>query len=533
MTEFRKKISKLFLFLLGILWGYLWVLELLSCPEWWFISSNALLVGTGIFAIKKLPDYCRRMVPALLVLLLFCFFPSDLQSILLPFFFGCWYGGESEVFCDWKSSRTFCGGILFGGIFAGIGWLLPFWSDWRPFIVPLLIALVLINSVFRESLFDTLGMVFLSIFFIWCSLPQSTPVPEAMDTGTVLAALSLVEFREEGQGSPKISFIGDRNPVYDRIFEELYLDSVCRISRSKLPGTVSAGTDLIIVTELPETGDRGIAALRRALRKNAVLVMPSCYWELFPGNKWHILPGSDGEYAATSMDRELDLDPDKMDLQLAGHFRTVKTMAFAPLPGAFAGMLIDFKPQSRVIAKPEVRNFSNHLISGALALAALLMIWVVREKRQGSECFRVILNSSGYAMLAGLFLPVVFRELPTGDHFRAICVVSALVWIFRRPVPDSKKRFWLSGVCAAGMLAASYFFRNIYFMMSALIAGGYFFAVLDGELCVSRDNETEALRFLGFAAGAFVSGVIIAAGIPWYLFFLTVMVLRGWSWLRN
>ena len=65
MTEFRKKISKLFLFLLGILWGYLWVLELLSCPEWWFISSNALLVGTGIFAIKKLPDYCRRMVPAL------------------------------------------------------------------------------------------------------------------------------------------------------------------------------------------------------------------------------------------------------------------------------------------------------------------------------------------------------------------------------------------------------------------------------------------------------------------------------------
>ena len=135
-------------------------------------------------------------------------------------------------------------------------------------------------------------------------------------------------------------------------------------------------------------------------------------------------------------------------------------------------------------------------------------------------------------MLAGVFLGLMFKNLPTGEHFRAILMSVALIWIFRRPVPESKKRFLFSGIVGLMSLAMAYF-QNTWLLLLALFSGGYLFAVLDGELCRDRDNGIESLRFLGFAAGAFIFGILSIFGVPWYGFFATVLILRLWSYLRN
>ncbi|MBE6356695.1 MAG: hypothetical protein E7058_06240 [Lentisphaerae bacterium] len=531
MTAFSEKVGKVLLFALGSFWGYLWVQELLSCPEWWFAGTNALLIGSGIYVISKIPENCRRWPTALLLMAMFVLPASDLRSVLLPFLFGLWYGGEKEVFGDWRISRIFCGGWFLGGVFSGISWLLPFWNEWRLWFIPLLVTLVLLNSVPRKKWYQ-LGMLLLGVLFAIFSVPESKNKPEWMDSGTVLAAFALVEPDAEVQRPVRISFIGERETIYQRSLAELFLDLVSEVNCSKLPGTVSSGTDLVIVTELPDIGDRGVSALNRALEKGALLVMPSCYWGLFPGAQWYILPGSDGKYAVSAHRGELELDPDKMDRQLAYHFRGVKNTSIAPMPGAFAGMLTGFNPECVKIDPVPEKNLYNYLISASVALLILLMIWIVRVKRPGSECFRVIINSVGYSMLAGVFLGLMFKNLPTGEHFRAILMSVALIWIFRRPVPESKKRFLFSGIVGLMSLAMAYF-QNTWLLLLALFSGGYLFAVLDGELCRDRDNGIESLRFLGFAAGAFIFGILSMFGVPWYGFFATVLILRLWSYLRN
>ena len=206
-ASFREKTGKFLLFILGSLWGYLWVQEILSCPEWWFIGTNVLLIGAGICTAGKIPGICRRWIPALFIMLIFALPVSDLRSILLPFFFGLWYGGEEEVFDNWKISRTFCGGLFFGGIFSGISWLLPFWSELRLFLIPALVILALFNSVLNKSWIYKSAMLLAGIIFIWFSLPDPPSKPENIDSGTVAVAFGLVENGGEGQPMPKISFI--------------------------------------------------------------------------------------------------------------------------------------------------------------------------------------------------------------------------------------------------------------------------------------------------------------------------------------
>jgi hypothetical protein len=129
-----------------------------------------------------------------------------------------------------------------------------------------------------------------------------------------------------------------------------------------------------------------------------------------------------------------------------------------------------------------------------------------------------------------------------------LLLIISLIWVFRRPVrwnssaarqDDSGKiipyrnfRLVFSGLVS--LLALLFSFTGSWIAaVAALISGGYFFAELGVELCCKRDISTEPVRFLGFALGAFAANYMQSAGVPFWGFFLTVVLLRGWSFFRS
>ena len=144
MTDkIKKHFSEILIFALGIGWGDLWITELLSCPEWWFFAVNALLVGCGIWIIRKLPDDDRSTIAAFLSAAVLLLDASDLRSVLLPLIFGCWYGSNEALANLWRESRTFCGGLLLGAAVAGIFTI--------PQLPAVLATVIFIDAGFRSS----------------------------------------------------------------------------------------------------------------------------------------------------------------------------------------------------------------------------------------------------------------------------------------------------------------------------------------------------------------------------------------------
>ncbi len=526
MQKFKEIFTGILLFAIGIGWGNRWTTEILSCPEWWFIGELALLTGCGIALIRFLHGSWRMTLPPLLLMLTLPLPNGDLQSVLIPVLFGMWYFSEETLSSQWRVSRTFCGGLLIGGVIAGV-------FPQLPWIMPAVAVLSLLLAGIRISTLFFWEMVLLSEVVIFIACPFSPPEapPEKIEPGTVLCAYSLVPEKAEGIRRHRVIFVGGEERYIFSSANELY--PICYLSFiPELPGAVPEKSDLIIVSSLPETGDNGAAALLRALRPGGVLVLPRTLVHILPQLSWHILPGSAGNYAAASPERELDTNPEKMDRQLMAHFRNAPN--HAPAGGVLSGLLIDFKSQQLPLIIPEVKkDFLRHLIPVVIAGWILIISAFRNVCQKRMEKFRIVLNCAGYTMLAALTVPMIFSGLPAVPSLRTLVCAVALMWFFRRPYARKKNHIWFAGLLSLIALAAVWSGSWI-FAAAALVFGGYTFAVLDGELCWKDEPFTaEPLRFLAVALGAYAAYWMQRKNLPPYMLFSAVALMRFWSWFRS
>jgi hypothetical protein len=259
---------------------------------------------------------------------------------------------------------------------------------------------------------------------------------------------------------------------------------------------------------------------------------------LLPALRWHILPGSDGNFAVASPDRDLRLDPLSMDSQLALHFQ--KAPEAAPMQGGLSGMLIDFEDELLTVKQPENKNFFDFLKYALGALCLLIIIRILQTgQHKNTETFRILLNCAGYTMLAALLIPVAMLNMPAlltahtlvTPAINSLIIAGAVMWIFRRPVKHDFRNRYIGLISLIALAGA--WLNNWILALVALFTGGFAFAGLDGDLYNQRDCSTEPVRFLGFAAGAFLVSVIQLT--PWNIpaLFITVALMRLWTWFRN
>ena len=524
MTGIKEKTGALLLFFLGICWGNIWTAQLLFCPEWWFAGVITLLTATGFAAGKIIPEGQKRIAAALLVLPVLLHSDSAWYPLLAAPVFGLWYAGEKELWCSWKTSRVFCGGLLLGGISAG--YIFP------AGMVELLTAGATLFYGFRsESRQQQLEMILLAVIYgCFFPLPEKEKNPAPLDPGTVISAFALLP-EPASKELPKVVFVGSSAKENYRSGTELSPVSELYFQPG-MPGTLPMMSDLVIITHLPRSGYKEAAALQKFLRPGGILVMPSEYWKLLPGQQWHILPGSDRKYAATAFGRNLQLVPEEMDKQLARHFR--RAGETAPVAGALAGMLIDFRPEQ--VHFTAEKKFALQIAMPTAAVAAILIIvmGIRQSRRQKRECFRVILNCVGFIMLAALTLPRIFAGLPAITEIRAIVTACAFLWVFRRPFKRNKHDhyIWFAGLLSLIALAASWN-GNWIFSLAALFFGGYAFAALDDELLSPRDYPVETLRFIALAMGALAVWYGQVWGLSATGLFIITIFLRFWSWFRS
>ena len=511
------------LFLLSTAWGNWWTTEILSCPEWWFIGEITLLTGCGICIGRKLNGSWKTFFPALFLLPVLLIPAGNLQSVLVPLFFGLWYGSNETIATQWRLSRIFCGGLLLGGLLAGVIMPMPALAPAIAILSLLIAGLNISASLFCETILISTMIVFL--IFPEKKVPKK---PEKLDPGTVLCALSLVPERENPPARPVISFVGDEEKELFNHARELFAISNM-VFLPDMPGTLPRKSDLIVIRSLPETGDNGCAAIIRSLRHNGVILLPVKHCTLFPKLSWHILPGSNEKYAAASPGRILNTDPIAMDNGLTGHFR--KAPDQAPLAGVLSGMLLDFKSRKVILSAPEKKDFFSHLFLISAAAIYLLIEVFFRNRKEKTEKFRIFLNAAGYTVMAAVTVPVIFAGLPTMAVLRALVTAMAVMWFFRRPYPRNKNFIWFAGLLALVSLGISWT-GNWIFAAAALVFGGYTLAVLDGELC-SKNTCGTPLRFLAAAAGAFAIFWMQQQNLPSYILFTAAAIMRGWSWLRN
>ena len=521
MLNIKGKFNLLLLFLLGTAWGNWWITEILSCPEWWFIGEVTLLTGCGICIGRKAKEDWQRFFAAIFMLPVVMMPAGNLQSAILPLFFGIWYGSNDTFASQWKLSRVFCGGLLLGSLLAGVAVPIPLTTPVIAIITLLIAGLNISAALFFE-------MILLSAMIIYLIFPakkQSYKV-EKLDPGTVLCALSLVPERKY---PPVISFIGGEEKELINHARELFAISNI-FFLPDLPGTLPRKSDLIVIRKLPETGDSGTAAIVRSLRDNGVILLPVKDCALFRDLSWHILPGSEEKYAAASPGRILNTDPELMDESLIRHFRKIPEQS--PPAGLLSGMLIDFKSEKVFLPAPVKKDFFRHIFIIAAAAIYLTATSFCRKNGAKVEKIRIFINSAGYTMMAAVTIPVIFAGLPTITSLRALITAIAIMWLFRRPYPRNKNFIWFAGLLALVSLAAT-FSGNWIFAAAALVFGGYTFAVLDEELCKNNDSCAVTLRFLAAAAGAFAVYWMQKQNLPPYIIFTTAAVMRTWSWLRN
>ena len=550
MLKLKDKLTSLLLFTAGILWGNCWISEFLSCPEWWFIAGNTILCGGGIALANFLPDSWKKTAPALPLMLILLLPPGTARMILLPLFFGIWYGGNDQIFRQWQISRIFCGGMVIGGVIPGIiafdyHWAWNIFSQlglkfkffetgekgllFFPSFAPVLAVTLLIYSGLQRSWKGFLENLLLTAVVLQMLLPLPAPVPAVIpEPGTVISGFSLIG--NTGK-TPKIAVIGIPFDEAKICFQEL--DPVAYIILlPELPGTLPENCDMIVATDLPLSGDRGKAALKRALKPEGILILPAECVSLIPENIWHTLPGSNGKYAVSSPQKKLTLDPRQMDRQLEWHYR--KRKEIAPAPGALTGLLCDFESKQLITGTPENNtSLIFPLTTVACILLFLLFIMVKSIRKTGNETGRIIINCAGFAMVAAATLPMIAKLLPNSGGIRSLLTATAILWVFRRPYKRKKDYTWFAGLLALLSLGACFFADNS-FAAAALIFSGYAFASLDGELLNSkRDNFAEAIRFPALALGIFLAGVIQYFAMPEYILPAVACALRFWSWLRN
>ena len=523
MLNIKDKFTGLMLFLLGTAWGNWWTTDILSCPEWWFIGEIALLTGSGVCLIRKLSGVWKIFLPALLLLPAVLMPAGDWQSVLVPFVFGMWYGSNEELSSEWKPSRIFCGGLLLGGVLAGV--IMPL-----PGVAPAIAVPTLLLAGWKLSTSAFCEMVLLSavMLFLIYPEPENLSKPAVLEPGTVISAFSLVPARETPR-RPQISFIGGRESELQQHARELYPVSNM-LFLPELPGTLPAKSDLIVVCGLPETGDSGAAAMLRALRKDGILLFPAELCRLLPELSWHKLPGSGGKYAAASPGRVLDTDPDKMDKEFEKHFRRAPDLA--PAAGILAGMLVDFKSGKLTFPPKHKKDFMRHSCIAAIAFIYLMIAALRRGRKAEMENFRIFINCAGYTLLAAVTVPVIFAGLPTVASLRSLVTAMAVMWFFRRPYPRSKSFIWFAGLLAVTALGAT-LMNSWIFAISALVFGGYTFAVLDGELCTRHAGSADPLRFIAAALAACAVYWIQKLDLPYHILFSAAALLRCWSLLRN
>lgn len=531
MQKFKEKFSDLLLFAIGTGWGYLWTMEILACPEWWFIGLTALLTGAGISLTRFMPGAWRQVGPALCFCVILLLEPSELRSVLLPLMFGLWYGGNQNIISNWRISRIFCGGLVIGGILTGI------FPEKDLFCAPALTVLMLIYGGLHFSWFTVLEMALISTFYLWCftrDLPQNHR--RWIDTGTVMSAFGLIAADEKSpEKLPKIVFVGGNSEDHLRCARELSMVSDL-LFLPELPGSVPPGADMIIVCGLPDNVS-GVSSLYRSLHHRGILVMPRQYCQQLPQLQWHILPGSDGDFAAASPAGNLNLDPELMDRQINGHFRKVPDRA--PVRGALSGILIDFKDQTLEIRPPESKNLFHIVLYGLAAFLTLVLMWLSRARSHSPETAGILLNCAGYTILCALLIPAALLAMPTllnansiiTPAINSLIIISAVMWIFRRPVRHDRQTRH-AGLISLLALGASWFGYWIAALIS-LVCGGFAFAGLDGDFCSDRDAESEPVRFLGFAAGAFAVSIIQQTPWSFPALFITAAAMRLWTWLRN
>ena len=524
MLKLRQKFNSLLLFLLGIAWGSWLVTELLSCPEWWFIGEVILLIGSGICLVRYLPGLWRIMSPGILLLPVLLLPKGDLQSILMLFLFGMWYGSDDELSIQWSISRVFCSGLLIGGVLAGI--FTP-----MPWLIPsLAILTLLITGIRAEGSFWE--MVLLTAIFTCLYFPEPVkPAQELkLEPGTVISAFSLVpDDQNDPKRLPLISFVGGKGKDLHQTATELYPVSDM-VFLPELPGTVPQKSDLVVVYRLPDTGDGGSASLVRTLRPGGVLMMPREYCNSLPELTWYTLPGSNERYAAASPGRDLKVDRFAMDRQLEKHFRM--SPETAPSPGILSGMLIDFRSSEiKYPAKPG-KEFFRHVFPAAAALLCLLLLTVAGIRKKQMENTRIVVNCAGYTLLAASTIPLIFSGLPTVACLRTLVAILAVMWFFRRPYPRDAKYTRFAGLLS--LLALGLFWRGDWYLaVTALFFGGYAFAVLDEELCRKNNFAVAPLRFLGAALGIYAVYLMQKYNLPPYILPVSALLLRFWSWFRN
>ncbi len=523
MLNIKDKFTGLLLFLLGTAWGNWWTTEILSCPEWWFIGEVALLTGSGICIIRKLNGNWKVLLPALLLLPAMLMPSGDWQSVLVPFIFGMWYGSDDNLSSEWKPSRIFCGGLLLGGVLAGIIVPLPELSVAIVILSLLFAGIKISSSAFWE-------MVLLGAMTLFLIYPEAKTVskPAKLEPGTVISAFSLVPAKASFR-RPTISFTGGRESELQQHARELFPVSNM-LFLPELAGTLPSKSDLIVVCGLSETGDSGAAAMLRSLNENGVLLFPVELCHILPDLSWHTLPGSAGKYAAASPGRVLNVDPDEMDKEFEKHFSRVPDLA--PSAGILAGMLVDFKSEKITFPAKLKKNFTRHSCVAAIALIYLTAAALRRGRKSGLENFRIFVNCSGYTLLTAVTVPVIFAGLPTVASLRTLVTAMAVMWFFRRPYPRSKGFIWFAGLLAITALGATYI-NSWIFAISALVFGGYTFAVLDGELRGKESDFSDPLRFIAAAAGACAVYWLQKLELPYYILFSAAAILRGWSLLRN
>ncbi|MBE6358285.1 MAG: hypothetical protein E7057_03440 [Lentisphaerae bacterium] len=522
MLKLKEKILGLLLFALGIAWGNFLLSEILSCPEWRFIGFGALMIGTGLYLHRFIPVSWQCAAPGLLLALIQFLPPSELRTLLMLPVFGIWYGSNPLLMRQWQISRIFCGGLLFGGTLAGIYTI--------PENVFILILLTLIHGGLNYTAKSAKEMILLAavLLAIYPFPPSESRDVFMIDTGTVICGFSLVPEKTGDDEFPKIIFFGGRSEDHLNTFKVLNEAADIHFL-PLLPGVVPACSSLIVVSEIPRSGSNGISALIHALDKDGVLIMPVSYCHLAPQYSWHILPGSDGEFAAMSPGRKLDTDPEKMDAQFIRHFKD--PMLNAPKAGALTGLLVDFEGREINVPAVQENMIFYHLFYGLAALIILSGIWFFHVRRPEPENFRIILNCAGFTLLFALMLPRALSGLPPVSLVTSLMISITMIWIFRRPY-KRKNTALAAGMMALAALLASFFFGGTIFAAAALLFGGYHFSALDGELCGERDTGTEQIRFLGIAAGAFAA-YMMQKYLPGIAFFITVAAMRCWSWFRN
>ncbi|MCI5778510.1 MAG: hypothetical protein MR051_01610 [Lentisphaeria bacterium] len=526
------------IFLSGLGWGGLWAGEFAAYPEVWFFAFAAIGVGLGILTIRALPERFRAPAEFFALLLPVLLPAADLRSAALPLVFGLSCGGSLQAASTrWLPSRNLCGGLLLGTMLTLLPALIP------PVAFPLcLLGAGALNFSDRRSriaaMLAAIGVIGL--------IPKIPPPPDTLTPGAVLSALSLVE---PGPEPARVILTGGNREVVSRSAGEILaaVDAVY----AEQPAKLRQKADLIIAATLSPLADGGVRTLTENLKPGGVLVIPAPEKNIFslvavtrrgadpaaqsgnvpPNWEWHPLPGTGGTYLVGAKGRSLTLDPDAMDAALERHWRDRHPEP--PLPGALAGMLTHW--QDRVIRLVPGGVFREMWFIPSIAAALLLALGAL-PRRDGrndhGDAFRLMFNCAGYAMLLTLLLPQLLEVVGGVPGVSRLLPMLGIVWFLRRPAEGRRKFARHLGLAAVILLLFS--LRGPwYWQLTALLAGGYAGAELDGELRRNIPEPVDPMRFLAIAAGVGAAGVCEVCGVSPELSLGCAAACRFYSWLRN